>query len=128
MQILSIHTDVGLGIANIKMLIDLDRVLQSCYKTINWSAFLSDRERDGTLTITLNVLALLLTAFRNAERYPDITRLLKEHRERLVWQPDRRRYLQLFADTTLYQSKIWALRQYDQPSFLAVTTWAMSLR
>ncbi len=126
-QILSIHTDVGLGIANIKMLIDLDRVLQSCYKTINWSAFLSDRERDGTLTITLNVLALLLTAFRNAERYPDITRLLNDRRERLVWQPDRRRYLQLFADTTLYQSKIWALRQYDQPSFLAVTTWAMSL-
>ena len=62
---------------------------------LGWSAFLSDRERDGTLTITLNVLALLLTAFRNAERYPDITRLLKERRERLVWQPDRRRYLQI---------------------------------
>ena len=126
-QILSIHTDVGLGIANIKMLIDLDRVLQTCYQTINWSAFLSDREADGTLTITLNVFALLLTTFRNAERYPDIARLLKERRERLVWQPDRSRYLQLFADTTLYQSKAWALPQYDQPTLSAVTTWAMSL-
>jgi len=126
-QILSIHTDIALGVANLKMLVDLDRVLRGCYRTIDWPAFLSDRREDGTFGITLNVFALLLTIFRNAARYPEIARLLEEHRDLLVWPPDRDRYLRLFVDATLYQSKIWALRQYDQSIVSSVMTWAMSL-
>lgn len=126
-QILSIHTDIGLGIANLKMLVDLDRVVRGCYRTIDWPAFLSDRKKDCTFAITLNVFALLLTIFRNAADYPEIARFLEERRDLLVWPPDRSRYLRLFADATLYQSKVWALRQYDQSIVSAVTTWAISL-
>lgn len=126
-QVLSIHTDVGLGIANMKMLVDLDRVLQGCYRTIDWSAFLSDREQEGTLVITLNVFALLLTIFRNAHQYPDLIRLVMERREALVWPPDRACYVHLFTGTSLRQSKLWALRQYDQSALSAVATWVLSL-
>jgi hypothetical protein len=126
-QILSIHADVGLGLANLKLMLDLDRVVEACSNDIDWPAFLSDRERDRTLGITLNVLAMLLTIFRSTDHYPELTRLLQERKTALVWQPDRNRYLQLLGGTTLRTAKTWALRQYDQTLLSALTTWAMSL-
>jgi len=126
-HILSIHADIGLGLANLKLMLDLDRVVEACSNEIDWPAFLSDRERERTLDITLNVLALLLTIFRSADRYPELTQLLQEHKTALVWRPDRNLYLQLLDGTALRTAKIWALRQYDQTLLSALTTWALSL-
>ena len=88
----------------------------------DWAEFLAEREEEGTLSISLNVLALTLALFRCEELFPEVTEQVRKRSDRLVRSPDSDTVLGLLSTWPLHARKSWAFRQYPG-SFLRAASW-----
>ena len=122
-QLLSIHHDIGLGTITLRGLVDLFMILRRCSTGTDWAEFLAQREEEGTLSISLNVLALTLALFRCEELFPEATEQVRARSDRLVRPPDTDTVLGLLNAWPLHKRKAWAFRQYPVPFLLAVAWW-----
>ena len=122
-QLLSIHHDIGLGTITLRGLVDLFMILRRYSSGADWAEFLARREEEGTLSISLNVLALALALFRCEELFPEVTEQVRERSHRLVRPLETDTVLGLINTWPLHARKSWAFRQYPTSFLLAVAWW-----
>jgi len=125
--ILSIHTDIGLGTADLHAFFDLDRVLARVGETFDWETFFEARHREQTSAIAVNVLALLGVLMGARGRHAAMLAAIDRRLEHLVLRPDRRDYVQLIHGSTLAAKKRWAFAQLAMSLPAATLWWLLGL-
>jgi hypothetical protein len=124
MYLLSVHFEIGLGIAGLRSLVDGLCMLRRLDGVFDWDAFVAERHRDGTYRISVNVLALVLRAAACTDRLPHLARCLDAHAAALRIPASRSACLELFWAPDPMRFRTWAWALYDMPLPLHLAWWA----
>ncbi len=139
--LLALHADIELGVACFKNLADVDRILSVIDAETDWSDFLEHRNRDHTVSIAVNGIALTERLLLGRQRYPRASATLREPAVKslilaAVDDSPAAEFLALFdsahfeprqARWALVRSKLWAHRQYRHGALRSIWNWAASL-
>jgi hypothetical protein len=127
LQLLSIHTDVEVGIIRLKSVVDLYAILTRVAPTLSWAPFFARRAEEGLLPIAVNVLDLALDVLDCRDEFAALAESIEQHRGKLV-------LIDLYVKLNLIrgtggamQRKAWALRLYDTSPMRALYWWGLSL-
>jgi hypothetical protein len=127
LQLLSIHTDVEIGIVRLKSAVDLHAMLNRVAPTLSWADFFARRAEEGLLAIAVNVLDLALDVLDCRDEFAALAQSIEQHRGKLLLI-DLDAKLNLIRGTGgAMQRKAWALRLYDTSPLRALYWWGLSL-
>jgi len=121
-QILSIHSDIEVGILRLKSFVDLYAILRRIAETTPWERFLAHRAEEGLLNISVNVLDIFLDILDCREEFVSLAEALARHRG-LILLTNIHSKVEIFQRAGAAQSRAWALRLYDTSLFHAFFWW-----
>jgi hypothetical protein len=124
LQLLSIHTDIQVGILRLKPFVDLYAILSRLARTLAWEAFFLRRAEDRLLRISINVLDLALDILDCRGEFEILAESLRYYRG-LIVLADSDSKLDLFRGTG--DAMTWALRLYDTSRPRAFVWWGLAL-
>tara|TARA_R110000823_G_scaffold295738_3_gene415586 strand:- start:35405 stop:36502 length:1098 start_codon:yes stop_codon:yes gene_type:complete len=81
---LGLGTDMRRGRFNLRKVWDVYLMLRQIDGTIDWPAFLAQRDREGALQLVINTLAFVIFLIDCAEECPSVVAALQPHSRRLI--------------------------------------------
>ncbi|HVN29292.1 MAG TPA: nucleotidyltransferase family protein [Candidatus Binataceae bacterium] len=126
LQFLSLQNDIQLGVHRLKAFIDLYAMLKRVAGSLDWDSFFHDRQTEGMLGISVNVLDLVLEVLECRQEFPTLAQPLESHRKRLVLSDFASKAALLGGSGELHR-RMWALRLYDISAIRALWWWGLSL-
>lgn len=127
LQTLSTFTDLQLGVARLRSVVDQYALLRRLDPEVSWHAYVAERQAEGLGRITVAILGLVLDLLDCAEEFPALAAVVEERRREagvLRLEADGRALRTHAGD--LRQRLRW-LRLYEVPLPLAIGWWALSL-
>lgn len=109
---LSIAADLGGGVCRLKHWLDLYLAASALRHEIDWALFFQTREREGVLSLCVNVLSLLRQLFAHDERLSWIDDVLLPFRGLICVSGTRRATALVFARRGAISNAMWLLQTY----------------
>jgi hypothetical protein len=124
--IVSLCFDLRRGACRAKHFLDLYLVLQALGQELDWEHFLADREREGLLKVSVNILAVFLTLWDCAEEFPELARAIEQRRSRVELRDARDALGLVTRPRRNRENQIWFQRLCPGSPF-AYWSWRLTL-
>jgi len=123
--LVSICFDLRRGACRAKHFLDLYLVLRVLGQALDWERFLAHREREGLLTVSVNVLAVFLTLWDCAEEFPELALAIEQRRRRLELRDAQDALALVTRRRHNQENRVWFQRLHPG-SPLASWSWRLS--
>jgi hypothetical protein len=125
--LVSIFSDLQIGHIRQKVFVDVVMILRRIHDQIDWGSFLQEREQEGLLAITVNVLDLVLSILDCREAFDALAGSIDAN-YRLVSLIDIEDKIKLLDSRgRAFRNKLWAMPLYDDPLLQSLGWWVISL-
>ena len=127
LQLLSLLSDIQLGIARCRTFLDIFRILESIAGETDWELFFENRNRERILSVSVNMLDLVLKALGCAGSFPGLSAQISKNGRlvKAMSEEDMGRLLQ--PSRFALQNKLWAWSLYECGPARSFCWWAISL-
>jgi hypothetical protein len=125
-KLISIFTDLEMGIARLRPFVDLHFIVQKVSHRFDWEAFLEHRKRERTRRLSLTVLALFLGLFDCRDDFKEMAALVTRDLRMLKIVPPKYYPALMEAVTGAAWNKIWASDVYECSRFAVFLWWIIS--
>jgi len=125
--LVSIFSDLQIGHIRQKAFVDVVMILRRIHDQIDWGNFLQEREQEGLLAITVNVLDLVLGILDCREAFDALAGSIDAN-YRLVSLTDLEDKIKLLDSRgRAFRNKLWSMPLYDDPLLQSFGWWVISL-
>jgi hypothetical protein len=124
-QLLSMHHDLGRGVVRMRSFVDLLAMLCTLRSGFDWGGFFAERRRDGTLRLSVSLLAFCLVLFQCRSRYEELCGLLRTYSSGIPAPENRQACLRFLDETRRLGFQLWWARLCEYPLPLTLVWWLL---
>lgn len=127
LNLLSALRDLERGALRLKPFVDLYFILRKVEGKIDWKLFFEKREREKTLSISVNILVLFLNLFDCQDQFKELAKALNQQKILPKLLSLESSYSFFLSGSGATKNKIWASSIYECSSIYAGFWWLTSL-
>ena len=124
--IVSLCFDLRRGACRAKHFLDLYLVLRALGQALDWERFLANREREGLLKVSVNVLAVFLTLWDCAGEFPELAFAIEQRRRRVELRDAQDALALVTRPRRSQENRVW-FQRLCPGSPLAYWSWRLTL-
>ena len=125
--LLSMFEDLDRGAARLRLFVDLYAVLTDLDATLDWDAFWIERRADRTASVCRSALGLYFAVFETEHLFPCAASSVRTTIDEMRRRPCAETQSLVEGSQAVIWNKLWALSRYENPVWLNLGWWVVSL-